>query len=90
MSDNGKSRQRRNRILEEWNGFKRMVYTQGMTTEQEKQLKMAFFGGASAAKHVMMRDLAPGEEPTEADLDILRDMQDELNAYAEAVKAGRT
>jgi hypothetical protein len=80
---------RRQRILEEWNGYVDSVYHGLASGEQRKQLKMAFFGGALAMQKLLLRDLAPGDEPTEADQQLVRDVIAELMQFGRDVVAGK-
>jgi hypothetical protein len=84
---------KRQRVLEEYNAYMQAVYHGVPVTgvpfrgrAWTDELKMAFYGGAAAALKVLMRDLAPGDEPTDSDLESLRAMQQELTAYAKVMK----
>ena len=56
---------------------------------QCRDLRRTFYGGASAVYFLMLRMFDPGEEPTEADLQKMRDLQAELYDFNNEVKAGR-
>jgi hypothetical protein len=48
-----------------------------------------FYGGASAVYFLLLARVSPGDEPTEADIDLMRGLQRELGAFVESVKAGK-
>jgi len=75
-------------ILAGWHSFRRATIPIHATPEQLRQLKMAFFGGASFLLSAVMRKLSTGEEITEADLQMMRDVQTELTAFAESCRKG--
>jgi len=55
---------------------------------QYTDLRRTFMGGAAAVFGFLMREIEPGEEPSEADLALVRSLQDELLDFNEAVKRG--
>lgn len=78
---------KRKRLLEEFNAYMRAVY-RGLPLgpAEWKDRQLAYYGGAAAALKILLRDLAPGDEPTEGDLESLRDLKEELLAHAKAVR----
>jgi hypothetical protein len=85
------------RLLEEFNHYMRAVYRGaeplrrsgvGITSE-ELELKMAFFSGAAGGIKILLRDLSPGDQAAEADLANLRDLQDEIQACAKALREAK-
>ena len=76
--------ERRQRILEEWNTYRKVVVPPNATEDQLLQLRRAFFGGASMAYTLMVNESA---EP-EHGLDVLNDMDAEFRSFAERTKTG--
>lgn len=56
---------------------------------QRQETKRAFYAGASSLLESVMRNLAPGDEPTEPDLTMMVDIQKELDDFVRSVTAGR-
>ena len=75
---------RRQRILEEWNTYRKMVVPPNATDDQLLQLRRAFFGGASMAYSLMVNESV---EP-EHGLEVLNDMDAEFRDFAERSKTG--
>lgn len=74
-------------IEDEWNDFS-LKCLANITHQQFIDLRRTFFGGASALYHLMMTHLDSGDEPTEQDLQMMRDLRDEIRAFNDRVKAG--
>jgi predicted metal-dependent HD superfamily phosphohydrolase len=83
------ARQRRCRIAEEWQSFREAALGGGVPPIQLQEMRRAFFAGALACKHVILRDISDSAETTDADLSILEDLEAEFQAFGESVKAGR-
>jgi hypothetical protein len=59
-----------------------------ISKEQYIDLRRFFFAGASAMLRVEMTLLSPGNETTEADLDMIRTLSRELLEFNAAVRRG--
>jgi hypothetical protein len=60
-----------------------------VSDQQFIDLRRTFYGGASAVYFLLLARVSPGDEPTEADIDLMRGLQRELGAFVESVKAGK-
>jgi hypothetical protein len=76
-------------IDKEWQGFVKACFPPDLDPVQLIDLRRTFYGGASALYGMIMQCLSPGDEPTEADLQMMRDIQTELQDFNEMVKAGK-
>lgn len=70
--------------LKACHGGERISVTQLIETRR------AFFGGAAAFYGLLMGNVSPGNEPTEADLDMMNRLHDELIGFAIKVGDGET
>ena len=57
--------------------------------QQYIDLRRTFYGGASALYFLIMTKLEAGDIPTEADLQTMRDLHNEIHQFNEDVKAGK-
>lgn len=80
---------KRQLIAEQWNSFAREVMPAGVGAVQRQEMRRAFYAGAQAVLFGVIAALAPDHEPTAADLQLMQDVSDELEAFGESVKAGR-
>lgn len=79
---------RRLLMAEQWDQFSRAIFRDGTPATQRREMKRAFYAGAQAILFKVISAFAPEEEVTDADLQIMTDLQTELNEFAEAVKKG--
>lgn len=56
---------------------------------QRQETRRAFYCGAQSVFGGILSNLTPGEEPQEADLTMLSDVQAEIDAFTALIKAGR-
>ncbi len=75
-------------IEQEWKKFCLACFG-NISDQQYIDLRRTFYGGASAVFFALMSMLDPGDEPTEADLQRMRDLHAELHKFNDDVKAGR-
>jgi hypothetical protein len=80
---------RRLLMAEQWDGFSRKVMPADAPQVQRQEMRRAFYAGAQAILHGVIAAFAPESEPTVEDLQIMADLDNELSAFAELVKAGR-
>jgi hypothetical protein len=79
---------RRDRILEEWNSYRRGVLPADAPAVQVQELRRAFYSGAVSA-FAIYRDIGDDSVSEEEGLQRLTDLQDELNDFPKAVREGR-
>lgn len=79
---------RRNRIQEKWDEFSRLVLPPACSTIQRWEMRRAFYAGVEGLFKLIIKDLTPGSEPQEADLEMLSDMTLELAEFGERIKQG--
>lgn len=80
--------ERARRIDARWRSFAELI----PVTEphlQRQEMRRAFYGGAQAFFMMLMTDLDPGDQPTDADLAKMDDIEAELKQFAVDVSAGR-
>lgn len=65
-----------------WNSY-RTLLPKDAGEVQIRETRQAFFGGAAILFEAMMRMLDPGEEPTEADMQRMSDIQKELHEFGQ-------
>lgn len=80
---------RRQRVLELWTQYREAVVGPNFTEDQRKQLRMAFYGGASSLMFLILRELTAGPDSTAEDQDMLMDIQNELAKFADDAKTGK-
>lgn len=76
------------RIIEAgWQGLRLMAVPPGAPEIQLREMRKAFFAGAQHLFSTIMRTLDPGDEPTEADMRRLDNIQAELDAFIKDFEA---
>lgn len=76
------------RIIEAgWQGLRLMAVPPGAPPVQIREMRNAFFAGAQHLFSTIMRTLDPGDEPTEADMRRLDNIQAELDAFIKDFEA---
>jgi hypothetical protein len=80
---------KRHLMAEQWAKFAVAVLPQDASVIQRREMKRAFYAGAQAIMFKVIAALAPEEEPTEADLQMMSDLEQELQDFAAMVKAGQ-
>lgn len=86
------------RVAEEWAAYERAVlpdhalfkelFPLTHQTLRYLEIKRAFYAGGLATFRLILRNLEPGEEPTPADEERVDEVEEELNAFYQAVLAG--
>lgn len=80
----------RMRLLEEWNSFATVVIPPNCSTIQRQEMRRAFYAGAAGIMDKLMKALGPDTgEPTEADLMVMAEFQQELLLFAKDMQEGR-
>ena len=65
-----------------WNSY-RALLPKDAGEVQIRETRQAFYGGAAIMFEAMMRMLDPGEEPTDADMQRMADIQNELSEFGQ-------
>jgi len=73
------------RIAEAWNQFSRMVIAKDAPPIQRREMRMAFYAGATALFTMIMNILEPGAEATEKDLQTMSEIWREMTRYKDEV-----
>ena len=79
---------RRNRIQEKWDEFSRLVLPANCSTVQRWEMRRAFYAGVEGLFKLIIKDLTPGAEAEEADLQMLSEMEAELADFSQRIKQG--
>ena len=80
---------RRQRLLEEFNRFAGACVSDRVSPAQRRDLHMAFMSGAGALHGIMVAGLTSKSFITPADIQMVRDIQEELSAYLTDLQEGR-
>ena len=70
-------------IAKGWESYRRMVVPADAPPNQVEETRKAFFAGASILFEALMLALDPGDEPTEADLHTMADIQAEIDEFGQ-------
>lgn len=76
------------RIAAEWKSYREDVMAGDAPPIQVQECRRAFYAGAQAFLSLLMSKLEPDAEPTEADLQMMDEIHEELQQFARAVAAG--
>jgi hypothetical protein len=74
-------------IEKEWQSF-RVACFGNISEQQYVDLRRTFYGGVSSLYFILMSSFDSGDEPTESDLQRMRELHNELHLFNDAVKAG--
>lgn len=72
-------------IEEGWSSYREMVIPKDAPEVQINECRQAFFAGAVILMAKIMRSLDPGDEPSDADMQRMADIQDELDAFGQQI-----
>ncbi len=76
-------------VAEQWEEFERRVLPDDVSAVQRQEMRRAFYAGAQAILFGVIAVLAPESEPTDEDLQMMEDLNQELGDFFKAVTAGR-
>lgn len=76
-------------MAEEWDKFARRVLPADASQVQKQETRRAFYAGAQSILFRVIQSFAPESEPTDADLQIMDDLHQELQDFATLVQTGR-
>ena len=68
-----------------WNEYREMVVADDASEVQLNETKMAFFGGAAILFQALMIGLDQGKEPTEKDMQMMKNVIEELDEFGKAM-----
>jgi hypothetical protein len=76
-------------LAAEWDKFAQHVLPPTCSAVQRTEMRRAFYAGAESILFRVIQGFTPEAEPTEDDLQLMTDVNQELVDFAAAVKAGR-
>lgn len=76
-------------MAEQWDQFARKVLPIDAPQDQRREMRRAFYAGAQAILFRVIQAFAPETEPTDADLQLMQDVHDELQDFAKLIEQGR-
>jgi hypothetical protein len=83
------SRVKRQLMAEQWDEFARKILPKDCSQTQRVEMRRAFYVGAQAILFRVIESFAPEAEPTEADLQVMQDLHDELQEFGRLIQQGR-
>lgn len=78
----------RYRIAEQWNSFAQATLPPDCSPLQRQEMRRDFYAGVRMMLSAVLRDLTPGSEAEEPDVQMLSDMEAELQKFASDVRVG--
>jgi hypothetical protein len=72
----------------EWRQYIALAIPANAPDIQRTECKCAFFAGAQAFYRSLITLLEPGKEPTDADLFLMKQLEDELDRFCRDVERG--
>ena len=80
---------KRQLMAEEWDKFARTVVNPNAHPTQKQEMRRAFYAGAQSILFRVIQSFAPESEPTDADVQIMENLHQELQDFAKLVQSGR-
>jgi len=80
---------RRLSLEQQWRSFEIMTGVAATSPIQRKEMRRAFYAGASSIMDAIVTSLDPGTEPTDADMEYMDSLTKELSQFASDIAAGR-
>lgn len=77
------------RIAESWLSFKAAVIPDDASPVQVTECRRAFYAGAISLFYALNNDISTSPEMTEADMQIMVDLDAEIEAWRAALREGR-
>lgn len=68
-----------------WNSYRELVLPKDAPDIQISECRQAFYAGAAILFEGLMKALDPGDEPTDADMQRMADIQAELDAFGHEI-----
>jgi hypothetical protein len=72
-----------------WSSFEQSIFGPEVGAVQRREMRRAFYAGANVLLGTIVAMLEPGEQETEADLQRMDDLNNELKRFAEDLREGR-
>lgn len=70
-------------IANGWKSYQKLVLPADAPEIQVRECRQAFYGGAAVLFETLMMSLDSGDEPTDADMQRMVDLQAELDEYGQ-------
>ena len=64
-----------------WRSYRHEIISKAASDVQISETRQAFYAGAALLFHSIMKILEPGDEPTDADLEVMTSIQAELDQF---------
>lgn len=77
------------RLGKGWEEFVKAVLPADAPAIQLQEMRRAFYGGAETMFSTLLSAVSGVEEPTGADLQVMSDLAEEINAFAKDMLEGR-
>jgi hypothetical protein len=75
-------------VAGQWTSLSDAIFDDATPDEQRREMRRAFYAGASAFLRLMMGETDPGLEPSDNDLGRMAGCSAELDAFGDALQAG--
>lgn len=76
-------------MAEQWDLYARTVLPKDAPHVQKLETRRAFYSGAQAILFRVIQAFSPESEPSEADLQVMTDLHEELQDFARAIAEGK-
>lgn len=76
-------------MAEQWDQFARSVLPINAPATQRREMRRVFYAGAQSILFRVIDSFAPESEPTAEDLQIMGNLHQELQDFAQSVEQGR-
>lgn len=76
-------------LAQQWTSFELMTGVANTSNLQRQEMRRAFYAGAAALMDAMMIGLSADAEPTEADMQYMDSIANELREFGENIATGR-
>lgn len=73
-------------IEREWQGFEGRVMPPEASVAQRKNMRIAFFAGATSMFNMLIRNVSQGEEITQTDMELMDSIEGEIAAFADNMR----
>jgi hypothetical protein len=76
-------------LAQQWTSFELMTGVVNTSGIQRHEMRRAFYAGAASLMDAMMVSLSADAEPTEADMQYMDSIANELREFGESIATGR-
>ena len=70
-----------------WKSLEQMAVPRSASDTQRKEMRKAFFAGASMLFTLVTRGMSEGDDAQQSDMDLLNEIADEVNAFGAELDA---